>query len=271
MARPGLEPGTPRFSGVRVSLSNRPKIPANKPDAHALQRARKTSKFRSVLGDSGDRWRPVAGWCASAAGGPHSAPGRAPAARSSRARTASVALPRAHLEQWPSSASARSHRHAPATAAPSVVSTAAFHGRRSVVGADRAAPGAPSRSPKEYVSGHDATGHGLLPRRRGAQPTRDRSSAWKGGHDGLPPLLHLVGQPRRRGSAGKLAAGTSELSPLERLDSPATPGSDGRGHDRGFRNRRAAGRDRPGHDRGSRYRRADDATSSCACSSEGHV
>jgi hypothetical protein len=73
------------------------------------------------------------------------------------------------------------------------------------------------------------------------------------------------------GSAGKLAAGTSELSPLERLDSPATPGSDGRGHDRGFRNRRAAGCDRPGHDRGSRYRRADDATSSCACSSEGHV
>jgi hypothetical protein len=149
MARPGLEPGTPQFSVVRVSLSNRAKTPANKRDARGLQRAGKNRKFRSVLGDSGDRWRPVARWCASAAGGPHSAPGRALAVRSSRARTASLALPRAHLEQWRSSTSVCSHRHTPATAAPYLVSTAAFHGRRSVAGADRAAADAPSRRPKE--------------------------------------------------------------------------------------------------------------------------
>ena len=98
VARPGLEPGTPRFSGVRVSLSNGAKTPANRRDAAAPRRAQETRKFHSFPGDSGDRWRPVARWCASAAGGPHSAPGRAPAVRSSRAPTASLALPRAHLE-----------------------------------------------------------------------------------------------------------------------------------------------------------------------------
>jgi hypothetical protein len=137
-----LRARTPRTT-VRVSLSNRAKTPAHKRDARVLHRAGKNRKLRSVLGDSGDRWRPVARWCASAAGGPHSAPGRAPAVRSSRAPTASLAPPRAHLEQWPIGTSARSHRHAPATAAPSVVSTAAS------TDADRAAADAPSRRSKE--------------------------------------------------------------------------------------------------------------------------
>jgi len=51
-----------------------------------------------------------------------------------------------------------------------------------------------------------------------------------------------------------------------RLDSPTTPPRcDGRGYDRGFRNRRAARCDSLGHDSGLRYRRADDTDSSYAC------
>ena len=157
MARPGLEPGTPRFSGVRVSLSNGAKTPANRRDAAAPRRAQETRKFHSFPGDSGDRWRPVARWCASAAGGPHSAPGRAPAVRSSRAPTASLALPRAHLENSGRAARALVHTGTRRPRPCLAWSRLLLSGRRSVVGADRAAPDAPSRRPKEYVSGHEAT------------------------------------------------------------------------------------------------------------------
>ena len=180
MARPGLEPGTPRFSVVRVSLSNRAKTPANKRDARVLQRAGKNRKFRSVLGDSGDRWRPVARWCASAAGEPRAAPGRAPAVRSSRAPTASLALPRAHLENSGRAARALVHtgtrRPRPCLGG----LDCCFHGRRSVVGAGRAAADAPSRRPKEYVSGHEAT----APR---AAPSTTRSTVQAG------PLVRVDG------------------------------------------------------------------------------
>ncbi len=57
------------------------------------------------------------------------------------------------------------------------------------------------------------------------------------------------------------------------LDSPATPrppGCDGRGHDRGLRNRRGAGCDGLGHDRGLRHRVADDTDSSYTSWSERH-
>jgi integrase-like protein len=67
MARPGLEPGTPRFSGVRFSLSNRAETPAYKRDRTALQRARHTRKFHAFRGGLGDVRRPIARWCASAA------------------------------------------------------------------------------------------------------------------------------------------------------------------------------------------------------------
>ena len=40
MARPGLEPGTPRFSDVRSRVSNRPTNPANKPVRLQACRAR---------------------------------------------------------------------------------------------------------------------------------------------------------------------------------------------------------------------------------------
>ena len=64
MARPGLEPGTPRFSGVRVSLSNRTKSPAYRRDRSTFLRARNGRKFHAFPGDSGDGRRPVARACA---------------------------------------------------------------------------------------------------------------------------------------------------------------------------------------------------------------
>jgi hypothetical protein len=101
MARPGLEPGTPRFSGVRVSLSNRAKPPANKRDRAALQRAHNTRKFHSFFGDLGHGWRPVARWCASAAATPHPGLGRACGGEVERGVDGVVGAPvGAHLQQW---------------------------------------------------------------------------------------------------------------------------------------------------------------------------
>src|SRR4249919_2141486 len=67
-------------------------------------------------------------------------------------------------------------------------------------------------------------------------------------------------------SARRTKDGTPEL------DSPtAHPArGDGRGHHRGFRNRRGAGCDSLGHYGGFRHRVADDANSSDACWSEWH-
>jgi hypothetical protein len=62
MARPGLEPGTPRCSVGRDGLSNRAKTPAHKRGDTAPQGARDTRKFHALLGDSGDGRRPVARW-----------------------------------------------------------------------------------------------------------------------------------------------------------------------------------------------------------------
>jgi hypothetical protein len=55
-----------------------------------------------------------------------------------------------------------------------------------------------------------------------------------------------------------------------RLDSPATPRCDGRGHDRSLRNRRAARCHRFGHDGGFRNWCADDTDSSNTCSPDWH-
>ncbi len=54
MARPGLEPGTPRFSVVRVSLSNRTKSPAFKCHRTTFLSARNGRKSHAFPGDSGD-------------------------------------------------------------------------------------------------------------------------------------------------------------------------------------------------------------------------
>ena len=59
MARPGLEPGTPRFSVVRSRLSNVAEIPANPLDPNGLARLETSRKFRSFLADSGDEKRLV--------------------------------------------------------------------------------------------------------------------------------------------------------------------------------------------------------------------
>jgi hypothetical protein len=106
MARPGLEPGTPRFSVVRVCLSNRAKTPAYKRDTTALRRVRETRKFHSFLGHSGDRGRPVARRGASAAYEPAPALGRVRRRdRAGHGRRRSRPLG-AHLQQWPRSTSA---------------------------------------------------------------------------------------------------------------------------------------------------------------------
>jgi hypothetical protein len=83
------------------------------------------------------------------------------------------------------------------------------------------------------------------------------------------PALGLVADRRRSDGLGVTVSAT----PSPGLDSASAPPPrcDGRGHDRGFRDRRGAGCDRPGHDRGSRYRRPDDTNSSSACWSERHV
>jgi hypothetical protein len=57
MARPGLEPGTPRFSVVRSESSNQPKSPANNGLRGLSPRCRHARKFPSFRPDSGDGWR----------------------------------------------------------------------------------------------------------------------------------------------------------------------------------------------------------------------
>jgi hypothetical protein len=91
-------------------------------------------------------------------------------------------------------------------------------------------------------------------------------------------VLRMACENPRWASSGSPALGMALASPSPRhpspgLDSasPAPPRCDGRGHDRGLRDRRRAGCDRPGHDRGPRHRRADDTNSSYPCASEGHV
>jgi hypothetical protein len=66
---------------------------------------------------------------------------------------------------------------------------------------------------------------------------------------------------------------TAAQAPADRLDPPppTTSGCDRCGHDGGFRYRCTARRDGPGDDRGFRYRRTDDADSSDASWSQGHV
>ena len=62
MARPGLEPGTPRFSVVRSESSNQPETPAKRGRRVRGPRRRHTRKFASFLPDSGDEWRLVSHW-----------------------------------------------------------------------------------------------------------------------------------------------------------------------------------------------------------------
>ena len=57
MARPGLEPGTPRFSVVRPQLSNGLEKPANTRDSEVTHDDPELRKFRGLLVDSGDGWR----------------------------------------------------------------------------------------------------------------------------------------------------------------------------------------------------------------------
>ena len=62
VARPGLEPGTPRFSVVRSESSNQPETPAKRGRRVRGPRLRHTRKFASFLPDSGDEWRLVSHW-----------------------------------------------------------------------------------------------------------------------------------------------------------------------------------------------------------------
>ena len=54
VARPGLEPGTPRFSVVRSRFSNGCEILAKQQDSSDLPDRCEVRKFRSFLADSGD-------------------------------------------------------------------------------------------------------------------------------------------------------------------------------------------------------------------------
>ena len=60
MARPGLEPGTPRFSVVRSQLSNDPENPANSRVPSDELVGEKVRRFQAFLADSGDGRRSVA-------------------------------------------------------------------------------------------------------------------------------------------------------------------------------------------------------------------
>jgi hypothetical protein len=57
VARPGLEPGTPRFSAVEQNLSNSGGIPANTPFSVGLSRGADHRKLRSFLADLGTETR----------------------------------------------------------------------------------------------------------------------------------------------------------------------------------------------------------------------
>ena len=59
MARPGLEPGTPRFSVVRSSLSNDAENAANSRLRRGQAHVCKLRKFHGFLADSGDEGRLV--------------------------------------------------------------------------------------------------------------------------------------------------------------------------------------------------------------------
>ena len=59
MARPGLEPGTPRFSVVRLQLSNQVEIARNSRFWSSPSRRHKVRKFQEFLADSGDERRDV--------------------------------------------------------------------------------------------------------------------------------------------------------------------------------------------------------------------
>ena len=59
MARPGLEPGTPRFSVVRLPPSNSREMPANITLSCIQRRRLDQCKFRSFRRDSGDGFRLV--------------------------------------------------------------------------------------------------------------------------------------------------------------------------------------------------------------------
>jgi hypothetical protein len=103
------------------------------------------------------------------------------------------------------------------------------------------------------------SGAGCEGRPMGAQTSERRS-----------PRLHVLAADRC-GALGITSPSPRHTS--RELDSAAAatpPGCDGRGHNRGFRDRRGAWCDRPGHDRGSCHRRADDPNSSYTCSSERH-
>ena len=80
-----------------------------------------------------------------------------------------------------------------------------------------------------------------------------------------------LGWQRMPGAQNGLGV-TFSATPSPGLDSASAPPPrcNGRGHDRGLRDRRGAGCDRPGHDCGFRHRRPDDTNSSPACWSEGH-
>ena len=62
MARPGLAPGTPRFSVVRCRHSNDGEFPASSPDPGGGLRRSGACKLRSVLADSGDEPRLISQW-----------------------------------------------------------------------------------------------------------------------------------------------------------------------------------------------------------------
>jgi hypothetical protein len=64
MARPGLEPGTPRFSVVRANLSNEPESPGKQRVLTVGLAAAKARRFHSFPPDSGDGRRLISHWCA---------------------------------------------------------------------------------------------------------------------------------------------------------------------------------------------------------------
>ena len=62
MARPGLEPGTPRFSDSRVRASNRREIPAIRWVARKVWALAEVRKSRSLVADVGHELDAVARW-----------------------------------------------------------------------------------------------------------------------------------------------------------------------------------------------------------------
>jgi hypothetical protein len=53
VARPGLEPGTPRFSGNSAPIPNGPEIPAHGPDSAAAVHRTEVRKLHEMVGDVG--------------------------------------------------------------------------------------------------------------------------------------------------------------------------------------------------------------------------